>query len=179
MKKYPTVFNLAYDVFTKAKAPFVLIGGFAINYYKVTRQTMDIDFMIREDDYELLLKLFKEAGYREDYRQKAFARLKGNEYYLMDIDLMFVNQDTISKILSESKDVEITGQKFKIPSLNHLIVLKLHALKNNYKLREMKDLPDIVNVIRAHKLDIESKDFKELFLKYGTEEIYNKILELI
>lgn len=179
MRKYLTIFDLVSDVFNKANAPSVLIGGFAINYYKVTRQTMDVDFMIAEEDYENILKLLEKTGYKEDYKQKAFAHLKGNDYYLMDIDLMFVDKDTLLKIMKEVKNVKIAGQTFKIPSIKHLIMLKVYALKNNYKIRELKDLPDIVNLIRKNKLDIKSTEYKNIFVKYGNIDIYNKILNLV
>jgi hypothetical protein len=64
-----------------------------------------------------------------------------------------------------------------VPSLSHLIALKLHSIKYNPKLRLTRDLPDIINLIRINELNHKNPDFKELCLKFGTEEIYNKILE--
>lgn len=64
-----------------------------------------------------------------------------------------------------------------VPSVNTLIALKLHALKNNFKLRENKDLSDIIELIRINKISYKTKEFKELCLKFGTEEIYQKIFE--
>ena len=175
---YPTIFNLISDVSKKSGVLCVLIGGFAVNYYKVTRQTADVDFLITKDDFKEILSLLEKAGYKQDFGQKVFARLKSsNNTYLMDIDFMFVDKETLNKIIKDGKRISIAGEEFTIPSLNNLIALKLHSLKYNLKIRENKDLPDIINLIRINKVDYKSKEFQELCLKYGTEKIYNKILE--
>jgi hypothetical protein len=97
----------------------------------------------------------------------------------MDVDFMFVDQDTLTKILKESQAIEIAKQKFLVPSLDHLIALKLHSIKHNRKLRLTRDLPDIINLIKINEVNFKSKKFKELCLQFGTEEIYGKILEAL
>ncbi len=41
-------------------------------------------------------------------------------------------------------------------------------LKHNPKLREYKDMPDIIELIKVNKVDVKSAEFKELCLKYGS-----------
>lgn len=178
-KQYPTIFHLLSDVFTKADAASVLIGGFAVNYYKVSRQTADVDFLITKEDFEMIRNLLEEKGFKKDYEEVVFARLIGDKPYMMDIDFMFVDKDTLDKIINEGKKISIARQKFIVPSLNHLIALKLHAIKHNPKIREYKDLPDVIQLIRINKLSVKDSEFKALCLKYGTEELYNKILERV
>ena len=115
----------------------------------------------------------------KDYDQEVFARFLGNTSYLMDVDFMFVDRSTLDKILKEAGSLTISGQKFVVPSLNHLIALKLHAIKNNEKNRLMKDLPDIVNLIKNNGIDVRNEDFKNLCLKFGTENLYQRLLEVI
>jgi hypothetical protein len=176
---YSSVFHLVSSISQKQGVSCVLIGGFAVNYYKVTRQTADVDFLITYDDFEKILPLLEKAGYKKDYVQEVFTRLKSNELYLMDIDFMFVDKDTLDKIIKGSKKAVIGGQEFTVPSLNNLIALKLHSLKYNFKLREHKDLFDIIDLIRVNKVAYKSEEFKELCLKYGTKEIYQNIIEKI
>jgi hypothetical protein len=92
---------------------------------------------------------------------------------------MFVDKETFDKIIRDAKKISIVNQKFMVPSLNTLLAMKLHAIKSNRKAREYKDILDIINLIQANKLDYNSKEFKDLCLKYGTEELYNKITSLI
>jgi hypothetical protein len=173
--KYPTIFHLVSTVFNKANISSVLIGGFAINYYKVTRQTADVDFLITKYDFDKILAILKQLGYRQEYKQEVFSRLKGSVSYLMDLDFMFVDKETLDKIIKDGKRINIAGRKFIVPSLNHLIALKLHAIKHNPKVRENKDLLDIIDLVKFNKVNVDSDDFKELCLKYGNEELYNKI----
>ncbi len=170
------IFNLIYLLSKETGVSLVLIGGFAVNYYHVTRQTADVDFLVTKEDFEKLIPLLEKSGYSKDYSQEVFARFKSNKLYLMDIDFMFVERDTFEKILKASKKASISGHQFIVPSLNNLIALKLHSLKNNFKLRENKDLPDIIEMIRINNVNYRDKGFKELCLKYGTEGIYNKII---
>ena len=111
--------------------------------------------------------------------QENFAQLQNNHLSLMDVDFMFVDHDTISKIIKEGERLKIAGQTFIVPSLYHLIALKLHSIKYNPKIRITKDLPDIINLIRINDINIKDKEFKEVCLKYGTADIYDKIQDAI
>ncbi len=177
--KYQTVFHLLSALFKEKNINCILIGGFAVNYYKVTRQTVDVDFLITKDDFERILVLLQQEDYQQDYAQEVFSRLRTKSDYLLDIDFMFVNSETLNKIIKDGKEIDIAGQKFTIPSLEHLIALKLHAIKYNPKIRENKDLSDIINMIKVNRMDVKRAEFKEMCLKYGTEELYNKILQAI
>lgn len=175
---YQSVFHLLSAISKKTSIPFILIGGFAINYYKYSRQTFDVDFLIKSKDFPKILDSLVAAGYKEDYKQEAFARLTSSKSPLfMDIDFMFVDKETFTKIAKDSQKTSIAGCEFRVPSLEHLIVLKLHAIKYNPNLRMAKDMPDIINLIKINKVDAKSNKFKELCLKYATEEIYQKLLE--
>ncbi len=173
--KYTDVFHLISDLSKREGINCILIGGFAVNYYKVSRQTADVDFLITKEDFEKIYGLLKKSGYKDDHVNGVFAKLSSTDY-LMDVDFMFVDKETFDKIKKDSREITIAGQKFPVPSLNNLIALKLHSIKYNPKIREYRDLPDIINLIRINKLDFSSHEFRVLCLKYGTEEIYKKIV---
>ena len=174
-----SVFHLIAELTEKEGISCVLVGGFAINYYKVSRQTGDIDFLIIEEHYQKIKNSLKEAGYKDYLSTENFVRLKNSKLSLMDLDFIFVDADTLQKILMDSQEIRIAGQKLYVPSLDHLIALKLHAIKSNRKNRLIKDLPDIINLISVNKIDINNPEFKELCLKYGTEDIYQRIVETL
>jgi hypothetical protein len=46
-------------------------------------------------------------------------------------------------------------------------------------MREFKDAADIVQLVIANKIDVRSGKFKQLCLRYGTEELYRKIVEAV
>lgn len=174
-----SIFHLISDLTQREGVPCILIGGFAVNYHKVTRQTADVDFLITKEDFDKILKFLEEAGYKKGLSQDNFIQLKSNHLSLMDVDFMFVDHETLSKIRKEGEQLKIAGQKFVVPSLDHLIALKLHSIKYNPKIRFSKDFPDIVSLIRINEVDIKDRKFKELCLKYGNEEIYHQLLEIL
>ena len=174
-----SIFHLISDLTQQEGAMCVLIGGFAINHYRVTRQTADVDFLITREDFDKISVLLEKAGYKKALLQENFAQLESSRLSLLDVDFMFVDQETLAKIMKEGEQLKIVGQMFTVPSLHHLIALKLHSIRHNPKIRLTKDLPDIINLIRINEVDIKDKKFKELCLKYGTVDLYDKILKAL
>jgi hypothetical protein len=175
--KTQSVFHLISKLTEKEGIACILIGGFAVNYYKVARQTADVDFLITRENFERIFPELQRAGYKKGLGQENFVQLKSAQAALMDVDFMFVDQETLEKILKESRKIKIAKQDFFVPSLDHLIALKLHSIKHNPKIRLTRDLPDVINLIRINEVDIKNSAFRELCLKYGTEEIYQRIQE--
>lgn len=176
---FHSAFNVISDITQQEKVSCILIGGFAINYYKVTRQTTDIDFLITKEDFDKIYDLLKKTGYKQTFVHEAFAQLKSEKLSMLDIDFMFIDKETFYKIKSDGRHLRIAGKDFVVPSLNHLLALKLHSIKHNAKIRMTKDLPDIVSLIRINDVNADDTKFKELCLKYGNKEIYHKILDAI
>ncbi len=174
-----SVFHLISDVTREEGVSCVLIGGFAINHYRVTRQTADVDFLITKEDFDKISGLLEKAGYKKSLLQDNFAQLQSSRLSLLDVDFMFVDEETLKKIMSEGERFKIVGQEFIVPSLHHLIALKLHSIKHNPKIRLTKDFPDIINLIRINEVNVKDKKFKEVCLKYGTAGIYDKIVEAV
>jgi len=164
------------QVIKSAHASVMMIGGFALNAYKVSRQTHDVDFLIPEKDYQPVRDLLVKEGYREDYVTDNFARFRSEKKGLMDLDLMFVNDATFEKMKKECGHLTIEENVFNVPSLHHLIALKLHAIKYNPK-REMKDLIDIISLVSGNDVDVSNNELKAIFLKYGTEDLYKRVSE--
>ena len=121
----------------------------------------------------------EKAGYRQTDSQENFAYLKSDRLSLLDVDFMFVDRETLLKIMEEGERFKIAGQTFTVPSLYHLIALKLHSMKSNPKVRLTVDFPDIINLIRINKVNVKDNKFKELCLQYGSAEMYKKIVEAI
>lgn len=174
-----SVFHLISDLTKQEKIPCVLIGGFAINHYRVSRSTGDIDFLITKEDFERMAHLLEKAGYKRLALQENFAQLESSKVSLLDVDFVFVDKDTLDRVSKEGQAMTIAGQTFTVPSLLHLIALKLHAIKNDPKNRLIKDFPDIINLIKINEIDFRNEEFKTLCHKYSNQEIYDKICEAL
>jgi len=154
--------------------PFLLIGGMALSAFDVVRQTIDVDLLIAAENESVLQKVLISGGYAEIGRTENFVRYASDSIYHPDVDVLLVDQDTFQKMLAESHSFNFGRTSFKVPCVTHMIMLKLHAMKNNKK-RELKDLNDIVEILRNSPNEIEDRELNKICLKYGPEEIYTKI----
>ena len=159
----------------KHKLDFLIIGGLAVIFHGYSRDTADLDLLIRRNERPEWLGLFSQMGYSIHEERDAFVQLSPPEAGAWPVDLMFVVDPTFDPILAAGISVEMFGAPVKIPILEHLIALKLHALKHGHIRRYLKDWLDVENLVRIHGLDVRSEKWKQLFLKYGTLEIYEKI----
>jgi predicted nucleotidyltransferase len=171
MMNYPTVFDLIADVLGEAGVTYALVGGFAINAYQVARQTSDVDLLIAADHLEKACRALENSGYRRAAVSDVVARLEGDGKRLMDIDLLLVDAATLRRVCESGKSVKIAGNEFRVPSLRHLIAMKLHAIKSDPEKRLDKDLPDIVSLMKKYGLSLDDPDMIELCRSFGTPDI--------
>lgn len=179
LMKYENIFHLLAEEFRKSELPIILIGGFAVNYYKVSRATGDVDILMVDENFEKASSILSSAGYEEVVRGHVFARFKSSQPLLIDLDVLLVDKNTFSGMMKEAEEVEIEGNKIKVASLNHLVALKLHSLKNNFSNREDPDFRDLVRLIQENQVGMTKDKFRELCLKYGTQEICEKVEGLV
>ncbi|MBI4398317.1 MAG: nucleotidyltransferase [Candidatus Omnitrophica bacterium] len=177
--EYKNALSLVAAEFKNAAIPCVLVGGFAVNYYKASRSTKDADFLIVSSDFEKAAAILECFQYKRGTRKEYFARMESNDLRLMDVDFLFVDPETIAQILKHGEKIKIAGGIITIPSLEHLISLKLHAIKANPKGRELIDLVDIIELIKRNNFDFHSSSFRELCLTYGTQDLYQKIFKFL
>lgn len=157
---------------------FLVMGGLATNAHGYQRQTADMDLLVKSDDREAWKSLMTELGYQLFHEQGAFAQFSPPESSTWPVDLMFVNRQTFFKMKSASVKVEVQKSSVQIPSAEHLIALKLHALKHTTSRRELKDLLDVAGLIEANKIDINGKSFHELCERYGSQKIKAQIITI-
>lgn len=172
------IFQLIAQASQKTGARLLLIGGFAVNAYNYARNTRDVDFLVSDDDYRKISVVLASSGYEESVRTQVFAKQVSKGVGAMPVDFLFVDESTFELIWRAGREATLSGRRFRLPSLIHLIALKLHAIKQGSKDRAWKDIPDIMNLIRANKLDTSSADFKMVCQKFGPEGIYQEILKM-
>jgi len=54
-----------------------------------------------------------------------------------------------------------------------------HVLKQGKIHRFLDDLMDVVELVKVNRLDLRDAEPHDLFLKYGSAEIYEKVLRLL
>lgn len=170
-----SLFKFISSIFKRHDVRGVLVGGYALIANKVQRMTFDVDFMVTSTDCKKMEAEIIGAGYSIFNRQDAFVQFKSMVPGLRDIDFLIGDRHTIDTIIANGKEVTIAGETFSIPSPMHLIEMKLHSIASN-KMREIKDLPDIAQLMKANAIDPKEERVKKTFEKYKSMEIYGRIL---
>lgn len=155
---------------------FLVIGGLAVSFYGYSRETADLDLLIRQTDRQPWGELLSGLGYVLEHDGGTFAQFAPPQQGKWPVDLMLVREPTFAPMLAQSRHVDLYGARLRIPSVAHLLALKLHTLKHTRGQRFLKDFLDVEGLVRLNRLDLRSEKVRELFLKYGNLELYEKVV---
>jgi len=173
-----SIFEFLFSLFDGHHIQSVLVGGYALIANKVQRMTFDIDFLITAEECAAIEPDLLKAGYSVFNRQDAFVQFKNERPGFRDLDFLIGDVHTKMQLISHGKQVTIAGKSFVVPSPLHLIAMKLHSISGNNK-RELKDFPDIVQIMVANEIRVDDKDVVALFKKYHQMELYERVLKTI
>jgi hypothetical protein len=159
----------------ETKMPFLIIGGVAIVAHGYQRDTLDLDYLTRQSDRAAWRDALKALGYGIAHEHEHFDQFASTRGW-MDLDLMYVNERTFDTMFSASEVKEMGSVSGRFPSLEHLIALKLHVLKQNIPHRMLGDMDDVINLLLVNRVDLRQDKWQQLFMKYGSLELYEKVL---
>ena len=140
------------------------------------RNTFDLDRVIRRDQAANWTDLIQALGYVFHNKGTTFLQFNPPENPpALPLDMMLVNQETFEKLLAEAVPAPASALNAKVVSLRHLLALKCHAIKHGHPGRVVKDVDDVIRLAQANGLDLNDRNVRDLFLKHGTEELYEKV----
>jgi len=171
-----SLFSFISSLFSGHNVRAALVGGYALIANKVQRTTFDVDFMITAADCNKIEPDLLGAGYGVFNRQDAFVQFKSDRPGFRDIDFLITDEHTLEKIITDGTSITIAGASFFVPSVMHLIEMKLHSISGN-KRRELKDFPDIVQLLSANAIDPKGGTVRNLFEKYGLQSLYERLTD--
>ena len=155
--------------------PFLVIGGLAVIAHGYPRTTVDLDYLTRRADREAWQEALLKYGYEVGHAHDNFAQFVSAHGWI-DLDLMFVNDQTFDRMFAASELKSVGPAKVRFPSLEHLLALKLHVLKQGLPHRMLGDLDDIINLVMANRIDLREEKWRQWFAKYGNLDLYEKAL---
>ena len=111
------IFNIGKQLNDKISTPIV-VGGWAINLLGFSRNTLDFDFMIFEDEFKIVADIMKDLDYTIMVKTAMYARFssiidKETPY----IDCLFANKDTYTKLVKSGEVSDLFGAKFILPNV--------------------------------------------------------------
>ncbi len=157
---------------------FLLIGGHALAHHGYIRMTRDIDLLAKEAQRPAWRDLLQQCEYRVLLETPAFAQFDPLSSGSPPVDIMFVHDDTWSKLRSEAERKQSGQAEVVVPSARHMVALKLHAASSPNRRSPGKDWADIEELVRRHKLDPHNETFAELIRRYGGEAAVDRIRAL-
>lgn len=168
-----TILDVASHQLAAAGVDCILIGGFAVNYYGYTRNTLDVDFMIVAQQLDAVRQIMTQSGFTNVVINEnvAFFSAPGSS---LRVDFLRVDGDTMRKLLGNAVNASVYGCMIKVPALMDLIAMKIFALSQDVDRRLGKDLPDIAYLSVINNLNLES-DIRPLCNRFGTRKIYDLI----
>ncbi|HEY4416468.1 MAG TPA: nucleotidyl transferase AbiEii/AbiGii toxin family protein [Verrucomicrobiae bacterium] len=155
----------------KHDLPFLLIGGYAVMAHGFVRTTGDIDFLVRKSQSAGWQKLLENLSFILKFSGPTFLQFDPPPDERLPLDLMFVSDENFASMFSAAKVIETDGVKTRVVSLPHLFALKCHAFKSQPH-RAMKDIEDLVQLVRLNKLDLNEPSLRAILLKHGGIEFY-------
>jgi len=155
--------------------PSLLIGANAIVLLGYIRNTIDFDLIVPEESRSQWLDLLGELGYRLFHGASAFAQFEARESAGTPVDLMFVDRATWDRLSDGAREMDLAGQQVLLPRPEHLVALKLHAIRSPTRGKPEIDWEDIRQIVQICALDPEEESFRALILRYGGVDALEKI----
>ena len=157
---------------------FVLAGGHAVIAHGHPRNTFDLDLIIRRVDRTPWEELARSVGYTFHREGPTFLQFNPPSRDILPLDLMLVGEDTFAKLAADAVPAPASATGAKVVSLRHLLALKCHAIKHGHQGRIVKDADDVIRLVLANHLDLDEPGIRDLLLKHGTTELYEKVRRL-
>lgn len=142
---------------------FLIICGYAVAAHGHARATFDVDFLAAKEDRLEWTRRLLDHGFKIISETSSFVQFTPpNES--TGLDLMFVEKNTFDQFLAASEQRAFGTAHARIPSLDHLLALKLHVLKQGLAHRTFKDAQDLEMLGRRNKLKLDEEHCEKLFL---------------
>lgn len=136
--------------------------------------TADLDVLVRRSDLDAWVNALAKVNYAPAHIHQTFARFESSAGTI-DLDLMLVSDETFQKMSAQSKVTQFEQTSVAVPSIEHLIALKLHALKQDLRHRRIRDADDVINLVLQNGINLEESQWREIFERHGTLDWYEQI----
>jgi hypothetical protein len=154
---------------------FLVAGGHAVIVHGHPRTTFDLDLIVRRGDRDAWSELALSLGYRLFTEGPNFLQFNAPDSPSLPLDLMLVSTETFAKLMVDAVSAPAGVAAAKLVSLRHLLALKCHAVKHGHAGRIVKDADDVIRLVQVNLLNLNAPEMRDLFLKHGTEEFYEKV----
>ena len=154
---------------------FLVIGGVAVMAHGFARSTFDLDLLVRRSELEKWKGVAAKLGFRFFREGPTFVQFQPPAADRLPLDLMLVGDATFERMYEAARLTDTGGVSVRVVSLEHLFALKCHAIQHGGPRRAVKDAEDIIQLLKANRIDLGSEPFRGAILKHGGPELYDKL----
>lgn len=158
---------------------FLVIGGHAVIEHGFQRGTEDADILVSKKERGTWIEIVSALHYTLLRDAGTFLQFEPPAETDWDLDLMLVPAESFARLLAAGKMATLEGAAVIVPSLEHLIGLKVHAMKNARGLRILKDMTDVAQLLNLNGVNVNSAWVRATFDKYGNKDLYERIVKLL
>lgn len=162
------------DLLIRSRIPLLIIGGHAVGTHSAPRDTIDLDCVVVAECREQMKEFLKSRGFEETARGEGFSRYRHQSLIYPLLDVMHVDAGTWKEMWDTSVEKTLQGLPVRVPTVVHLISLKLHAMQQN-PTRKLKDGEDIASMLRANPNAVSADELRQLFEHYQQLPLYDMI----
>lgn len=154
-------FNDVISYLLSKNIDFILIGGLAVSHYSPPRFTEDVDILLEN---ELELEKLKGVTSEVKWNRKHCFLFKGMEVEVLTPEFLSL-PGVVNSYIFKTK---VSQGDFLIPSVEGVLLLKLHSLRD-------KDKEDINSVVKTQGKTIDFDAVRNLTSKEGKDYLEKTI----
>ena len=167
------VFDLLARIQQKRNIDLLIIGAWALQAHRYSRNTNDVDCMTAVEDDESISEELLRAGFECFEELPAFRRFRHRREPLLVLDVMRVDAGTFAKMWQEAQPCNPFGLPLRAPGLKHLLALKLHAARHEHRMD--KDMGDVRELLLANPGAVSPLELQQLCDQFGSPEIARRL----
>lgn len=162
--------------FTDEGISYALIGGYAVGLWGVPRATVDMDFLVRQDDMGKVNAIMESLTYEVAFASENVTQFVSPLAVFGEIDFVHAFRQASLGMLTRAveKTLFSDGVSIRVLLPEDLIGLKLQAFSNN-QTRERLDMYDIEMLMQIHGKTLDWELVRGYFEIFESLELFEKL----
>ena len=152
---------------------WMLAGGFAVAAWGYARTTLDLDILLDDAVRRSLLPRIVAEGFEVFNDTDGFTNLEHPDPALGRLDFLWVDGQTRDRLFAAAvQRPGPDGLPVLVPSPEHLVAMKVKAIKNN-PIRVFRDGEDLR--VLLNRPEIDQTEARETFERNGLLDLYKRL----
>lgn len=164
--------------FSQSRVQYALIGGYAVSLWGIPRATVDLDFLVRRDDMDIVRTIAESLGYHCIHTSENVTQFDAPDNNLGEVDFLHAFRPASLAMLERAELKVVFDGEQAIPVIQpeDLIGLKVQAIANQAS-RMTVDKADIEGLMQLYGDKLDWRRIAEYFELFEMTELYHTLKE--